>query len=141
MSTDIDQQKVIEAEAKIPSDAPVTMINLLQFFDQAQYQDLNHEPCSGREAYMKRYATAFYEVATELGVTGVEVVYIGAVVAVILGPAEPTWDAIAVVRYRNFADLRKITENSIYFERAEPHRKAALKAFEWMATFEPQPIQ
>ena len=90
------------------------------------------------EAYIQRYAPAFNEVAAELNVKGIEVVYVGAVALTILGPAEPRWDAIAVVRYPNFSALRTITESSIYLERAEPHRKAALKAWEFIATFQPE---
>ena len=87
---------------------------------------------------MKRYVSAFNEVAAKVGVTGVELVYVGALAAVILGPAEPKWDVIAVVRYRSFTDVRKIIESPTYSELAEPHRKAALKAYEWMASFEPE---
>ena len=56
----------------------------------------------------------------------------------ILGPAEPKWDAVALVRYPNFSALRKVTESSLYFEKAEPHRKAALKDWEFIATFQPE---
>ena len=86
---------------------------------------------------MQRYAPAFNQVAEELGVEGIEVVYVGAVAETILGPAEPKWDAIAVVRYPDFSALRKVTESPQYLEKAELHRKAALKAWEFIATFQP----
>ncbi len=125
------------AEAKIPSGVPVTMINLVAFFPEAQYEDANEKPCSGIEAYRQRYAPAFNQVAAELGVKGIEVLYVGTVAETILGPTEPKWDAVALVRYPTFADLRKVTESSLYLAKAEPHRKAALKAWEFIATFQP----
>ena len=137
-TVELDPQNVLAAEAKIPSGAPVTMINLVQFFEQAQYENIGQKPCSGKEAYLERYAAAFNEVAAELKVKDIEVIYVGAVARTILGPAEPKWDAIAVVRYSDFAALRKVIESPLYFEKAEPHRKAALKAWEFIATFQPE---
>ena len=134
-SVKLDMNNVLAAEAKIPSGLPVTMINLVAFFPEAQYEDANKKPCSGMEAYMQRYAPAFNEVAAELGVEGIEVIYVGMVAQTILGPAEPKWDAVALVRYPSFSALRKVTESSLYLEKAEPHRKAALKAWEFIATF------
>ncbi len=136
----LDMSDVLAAEAKIPSGVPVTMVNFVAFFPEAQYEDADQQPCSGMEAYIQRYAPAFNQVAAELGVEGIEVVYVGAVAQTILGPAEPEWDAIALVRYPNFAALRKVTESSLYFKKAEPHRKAALKAWEFIATFQPEAL-
>ena len=134
-TVELKLNNVLAAEAKIPSGDPVTMVNLVEFLPSAQYDDPSQESCSGREAYMQRYAPAFNQVAAELGVKGIEVVYVGAVAETILGPTEPKWDAIAVVRYPNFSALRKVTESSLYLEKAEPHRRAALKAWEFIATF------
>ncbi len=133
---ELDMNNVLAAEAKIPSGIPVTMINLVAFFPEARYEDANQKPCSGMEAYIQRYAPAFNQVAAELGVAGIEVIYVGTVAQTILGPAEPEWDAVALVRYPNFSALRKVTESSLYLEKAEPHRKAALKAWEFIATFQ-----
>ena len=41
----------------------------------------------------------------------------GAVADTILGPAEPKWDAIALVRYPSFSALRQVTESPLYFEK------------------------
>jgi hypothetical protein len=132
----LDHQNVLAAEAKIPNDVPVTMMNLVAFNAEAEYEDSKETPCSGVEAYLQRYAPAFNEVAAELGVTGIEVIYVGTVAHTILGPDEPKWDAIALVRYPNFAAMRKVTESPLYLEKAEPHRKAALRAWEFIATFQ-----
>ena len=135
---ELDLNNIRAAEKKIPSGVPVTMINLVEFFPEAQYEDADEKPCSGMEAYLQRYAPAFNQVAAELGVEGIEVIYVGTVAETILGPTEPKWDAVAVVRYPNFAARRKVTESALYFAKAEPHRKAALKAWEFIATFQPQ---
>ena len=127
---------VLAAGAIIPSGTPVTMINLVEYFSEAQYDDPEQHSCSGMDAYTKRYAPAFNEVAEELGVKGIEVVYVGAVAKVMLGPTEPKWDAIAVVRYPDFAAFRKVIESPLYLKKAEPHRKAALKAWEFIATYQ-----
>ena len=134
----LDLNNVLAAEAKIPSGVPVTMINLVAFFPEAQYEDANEKPCSGMEVYIQRYAPAFNQVAAEVGVEDIEVLYVGTVAHTILGPAEPKWDAVALVRYPNFSALRKVTESPLYLEKAEPHRKAALKAWEFIATFQPE---
>ncbi len=38
---ELDLNNVLAAEAKIPSGVPVTMINLVAFFPEAQYEDVN----------------------------------------------------------------------------------------------------
>ena len=101
-SVELDLNNVLAAEAKIPSGVPVVMINLVAFFSEAQYEHANEMPCSGMEAYIQRYAPAFNQVAAELGVEGIEVIYVGTVAQTILGPAEPKWDAVALVRYPSF---------------------------------------
>ncbi len=133
----LDPKNILAAAAKIPAGEPVIMINLVQFHKQAQYEDPDQTPCSGMEAYLQRYAPAFNEVAAAEKVEGIEVVYAGSVAQTILGPAEPEWDLVAVVRYPNFAALRKVIESPLYVEKAAPHRKAALKAWEFIATVQP----
>ena len=135
----LDQRNVLAAEAKIPSGIPVTMMNLVAFHAEAQYEGSAEKTCSGMEAYFQRYAPAFTEVAAELGVLGIEVVYVGNVAYTILGPQEPKWDAIALVRYPDFASMRTIIESPLYLEKAEPHRKAALRAWDFIATFQQMP--
>ena len=73
------------ALAARPADAPVVMINLLQFRADV-----------GRESYL-RYAK---EVAPHLQRVGGTVRYAGAAPGVVIGDGEkPWWDAIIVVEY------------------------------------------
>ena len=76
-SVEFDPNNVLAAEKKIPSGVPVTMVNLVTFHSQAHYDDASQPPCSGAEAYMKRYAPAFNEVAEAEGVIGIKVVFVG----------------------------------------------------------------
>lgn len=131
---ELNHQDILAAEAKIPAGQPVAMLNLVAFHLEAQYEDPSEKPCSGQEAYLQRYAPAFTQVAGELGIEGIEVIYAGSVAGTILGPQEPKWDAIVLVRYPDFASLRKVIESPAYLERAEPHRKAALRAWDFLAT-------
>ena len=133
-SVDVDRNEILAAEAKFPAGQPVVMLNLLAFHTEAQYENPAEKPCSGMEAYIQRYAPAFTQVAEELGIKGIEVLYVGGVAHTILGPKDPKWDVLALVRYPDFAALRKVIESPTYLAKAEPHRKAALKAWEFIAT-------
>ncbi|AME27127.1 hypothetical protein [Burkholderia sp. PAMC 26561] len=134
---ELDPKRVLVAESQVPSGKPVTMINLVQFNDHAQYGDTFEKPCSGMEAYLQRYAPIFNEVAALEQIEGIEIVYLGNVASTILGTIDPIWDAVALVRYPTFKAFRKIIESPLYRERAEKHRKAALKAWEFIATYQP----
>ena len=79
-------QKQVETFAAAASDSPepVFMLNLLRFVEDA-----------GIEAY-GRYAAA---VGGHLERVGGEVVWAGACDAALIGPDDPEWHAVAVVRY------------------------------------------
>jgi uncharacterized protein (DUF1330 family) len=133
----LNEQDLLAAEQKVPPGAPVVMLNLVAFNPTALYERSSASPCSGREAYLQRYAPAFREAAAAEHVDGIRVVYVGSVATTLVGPKDPHWDAIAVVEYPNFAALRKVLQSTTYKTKAEPHRKAALKAWLFVATFQP----
>jgi len=129
---EIKSDDLLSAEKQIPVDTPIVMLNLVTYHDSVRYSDTEH--CTGREAYLTRYAPAFNRAAAAAGVTGIEVVYLGRIAASIVpGPARH-WDEIVLVRYPNFAALRKVIESPLYKSDAEPHRKAALKDWQFLAT-------
>jgi uncharacterized protein (DUF1330 family) len=134
----LSEQDFLAAEQKIPRDVPVVMLNLVAFHTSAIYAQSSVPPCSGREAYLQRYAPAFREAAAAAEVEGIRVIYLGAVAATLVGPEDPHWDAIALVEYPSFAALRKVLQSSAYKTKAEPHRKAALKAWQFVATLPPR---
>lgn len=112
------------AAALIPENTPIVMLNLLRYRTQADYGDrLGIAACSGREAFTGRYAAAFAQIAGE---GNSQIIWLGAVVASLIGSANETWDDIALVEYPSFAAFRRIVEDPRYKTEAEFHREAAL---------------
>jgi uncharacterized protein (DUF1330 family) len=108
-----------EALAARPADAPVVMINLLQF-----------KADGGRESYL-RYTR---EVAPHLQRVGGTVRYAGASPSVVIGDGEkPWWDAIIVVEYPSPAAFLDMVSNEEYLEVHE-HRAAGLDRGDLIAT-------
>ena len=102
---------------------------------QADYGDRTNEtPCSGREAYIQRYAPAFNQVAAAEGISGIQVIYPGPVVARIVGPTEEHWDEIVLVEYPSFAAFHTVVERPRDKSDADHHRKAALQDWRLLAT-------
>jgi hypothetical protein len=83
--------------ADFPEDKPVFMLNLLQFYDKAQYSEgSKHSPCSGQEAWVVRYVTDFRRLATDAG--GFELVYLGLPASKIVGEDSEKWNAVVLVK-------------------------------------------
>jgi uncharacterized protein (DUF1330 family) len=102
-----------------PADAPVVMINLLQFRTDG-----------GRESYL-RYTQ---EVAPHLQRVGGSVRYAGASPSVVIGDGEnPWWDAIIVVEYPSPAAFVDMVSNEEYLKVNE-HRAAGLDRGDLIAT-------
>lgn len=107
------------ALAARPADAPVVMINLLQF-----------KAAGGRESYL-RYAQ---EVAPHLQRVGGTVRYAGAAPSVVIGDGEkPWWDAIIVVEYPSPAAFLDMVSDEEYLKVHE-HRAAGLDRGDLIAT-------
>ena len=101
------------------ADAPVVMINLLQFRTDG-----------GRESYL-RYTR---EVAPHLQRVGGTVRYVGASPNVVIGDGEkPWWDAIIVVEYPSPAAFLDMVSNEEYLKVHE-HRAAGLDRGDLIAT-------
>lgn len=56
---EVNETDVLAAEKMVATDAPIAMLNLVTFNPVAMYEDPSVEACSGREAYLQRYAPAF----------------------------------------------------------------------------------
>lgn len=126
-TTEINTTDVRIAEQAIPRRTPVTMLNLVRYNPTALYEDGSHESaCSGREAYLQRYAPAFNQVAAAQAVEGIKVLYLGQVMAQLVGPSEEQWDDMVLVEYPDFEAFRRVTESLQYELEATPHRRAAL---------------
>jgi uncharacterized protein (DUF1330 family) len=108
----------IEALLARPADAPVVMINLLQFRD------------GGRQSYV-RYV---HEAASHLQRVGGIVRYAGTSPSVVIGDGEkPGWDAILVVEYPSPASFIDMVTNE-EFAKVQQYREDALDRGDLIAT-------
>ena len=132
---EVDPAKAFEAIKKIPEGEQLFMLNMLRFNERANYrsEDDQAENLTGREAYYKKYAPAFMKAAEG---EDVKVFWAGGVIAQFVAEDDENWDEIAIVRYKDVATFRRITENKIYREEAEEHRIAALKDWRLIAMSE-----
>lgn len=120
MSTSVDTTaEQFAALAARAADAPVVMVNLLQF-----------KKPGGIEHYLQ-YGQ---DVAPHLERVGAHVVYGGVAPAVIIGDCEqPWWDAILIVEYPTpAAFLDMVTTNE--YAKVHEHRAAALDRGDLIAT-------
>ena len=129
---EINPEDLLSAERKIPSGTQIVMLNLVTYRESVEYPGM--ERCTGREAYLTRYAPAFNKAVAAAGVNGIEVVYLGAVAACIVPSQKCQWDEVVLVRYPSFSALRKVIESPLYKSDAEPLRKAALKDWQFIVT-------
>jgi len=107
------------AMAARPADAPVVMVNLLQF-----------KKPGGLESYLQ-YAK---EVTPHLERVGATLRYGGTAAAVILGDGQrPWWDAILVVEYPTPAAFVEMVTTEEY-AKVHEHRAAALERGDLIAT-------
>ena len=114
------------------ADQPIFMLNLLRYNDRAAYpDDAGFAPCSGREAYYRRYVPAFSSVAER---SGFKLFWMANALAGIVAPADEHWDDVAIVEYPSFAAFRMLVESDAYKTEADPHRSAALADWRLIAT-------
>lgn len=123
----------LEAAAALASTGqPIFMVNLLRYNEQANYGgDAGLPPCSGRDAYFGRYVPAFSELAKG---TGIKPLWVGKVLAGVVGPAGERWDDAAIVEYPSFYAFRTLVDSDAYKAKADPHRAAALADWRLIAT-------
>ncbi len=113
----------------------VTMVNQIWFRPKVAYSEsvANPQP-DARSALYRGYVPAFSQVAQELGVTGIEPVYVGHRAAGLVASGEDDWDDLVAVRYQSFGDFRKIIESERYARLAKPHHRAAVSNWRIIAT-------
>ncbi|MGI9528146.1 MAG: DUF1330 domain-containing protein [Acidimicrobiia bacterium] len=106
-------------------DGPITMLNLLQFRDVADYTahpDLAPpEPISGREAY-ERYSRHTLPI---LEAEGGSVTFLGSAGHLLIGPSDVRWDMVMLVTHASAATFLAMASNAAYLE-GIGHRTAAL---------------
>lgn len=110
--------------------APLIMINLLRYREQAEYPDaFDAEPCTGREAYQRYGAVA----AGQIAAVGGRVLWAGAVAASVIAPDSEEWDDAVLVEYPTRDAFLKMLSEPAYLA-AVPHRGAALSDSRLIAT-------
>ena len=133
---DVTPEGLDAASSALAGKGPVQMVNLLRYRATANYDaGVEHPPCSGREAYLQRYIPAFAKVAAAVAPgESFSVEWIGGVLATLVPPTGETWHAIAIVEYPSFEVLRRIIDSPEYRSEADPHRRAALEDWRFIAT-------
>jgi len=134
-TTELDPQNISAAAAVIPENTPFVMLNLLRYKNHADYGDRTDLGLrSGREAYFQGYVPAFSAIAARSESTkSVRPIFVGAVLACLVGLTDEPWDDVALVEYPNFAAFRSVVESPEYKRDAAPHRKAALENWRLIA--------
>jgi uncharacterized protein (DUF1330 family) len=102
-------------------EGPVVMVNLLKFYDKAQYADGRDPEISGAEAY-GRYGVEVSKIVEGLGG---KMIYGGAVTMTLIGDVGDDWDMIACVQYPSRQAMLEMTMSEAY-KAIEVHRDAGL---------------
>lgn len=116
----------------IPVNKPYIMMNMVKFNPVAQYTPTFQGPRpasnTGRDAY-DLYKTAFAGRAMEMGISGIELIFVGqAHTNLVAGQHEgEAWDLVLLVKFPDFATFRSVLEDEIYKKDVEPHRLAAAR--------------
>jgi uncharacterized protein (DUF1330 family) len=127
----IDAAVLRAAEAAIGPGVPVIMINLLRFRDVAAYEaGSGDEPCSGRDAYYKRYAPGATPLVMQMGGS---VFWSGTTLAHLIAPHYEHWDDVLLVQYPEISCLVRLFDNPDY-QAIMHHRTAALEDSRLIAT-------
>ncbi|MEM9036671.1 MAG: DUF1330 domain-containing protein [Actinomycetota bacterium] len=113
-------------------DGPIFMVNLLEFKDQAEYEDGRETDLTGAEAY------AIYEegVSELIQQFGGEVVFEADVTFLTIGQVGELWDAVGIARYPSRATLAEMS-SSPEFAELSVHRTAGLAGQLNIETVEP----
>ncbi len=102
-------------------EGPVVMVNLLKFYDKAQYADGRDPEISGAEAY-SRYGAEVSKIVEGLGG---KMIYGGRVSMTLIGDVGEDWDMIACVQYPSRQSMLEMTMSDAY-KAIEVHRDAGL---------------
>lgn len=122
------QLEKLVADAK--DDAPIVMINLLRYREQATYPPgLEAHPCSGREAY-QRYGMGVMPLLAE---AGAKVLWFGSAKQTVIGPDSERWDDAILVHYPSRQAFIGMVSSPAYLA-IGVHRAAALADSRLIAT-------
>lgn len=130
---DISTTTLDEVSKAITPGKPVYMVNFLRFKPTATYHpsdpsEMHSLPTvTGREAFQNRYVPSFIKVAKG---SAAEVVLWAKALGTIMGPLDGSkeeWDDVAVLKYKDVEEWRRLVTSEEYRLTAMPHRLAALE--------------
>lgn len=108
----------------LPRDTPINMLNLVQFFDRAEYpadHALAGDTLTGAQAYAN-YGAASGPVLERVGGT---IIWRGGFEVTLIGEASEQWDTMFIAQYPNSgAFLAMVTDPE--YQKAVVHRQAAV---------------
>ncbi|MCI5046771.1 MAG: DUF1330 domain-containing protein [Aquisalinus sp.] len=102
--------------------APIFMLNLLKFRENAEYEDGRETSLSGKEAYAL-YSAGMQKIIPALGGS---FVFGGEVRGMLIGEMADLWDAAAIVQYPDTAAMLGMMSDPEY-QKIHPHREAGLE--------------
>ena len=118
-----DEEALGEFAKSYPKNTPVVMLNLLKFREHAEYPaEVQQEPCSGGEAFM-RYGAG---VAPMIKDCGGQQLWQGSQASMLIGPQDKQWHLVVLVKYPSahvFLDMVSTPE----YQKIVIHRNAALE--------------
>lgn len=128
--------------AKLPSNTPIYMLNLIKFRRTATYpptsssSDESSSSLTGSQAYFQKYIPAFRTIASKFGGKS-KLHFLGTAMAnVIAEPGDQEWDVVMLVRYESKEAFAEIATSEEYARDAGPHREAAVEVWKLVATVE-----
>lgn len=109
----------------LPRDVPINMLNLLKFNESAQYP-ADHPNAShgwsGHRAFQE-YGKTSGPIFKRVGGT---IIWRGEMEAMVIGPADRSWDIVFIARYPNSAAFLEMVTDPEY-QKAVVNRQAAVK--------------
>ncbi len=114
--------KIKELLQTVDENAPIVMVNLLKFKEQAQYDEGSaHSACSGEQAYQRYTDVAFDKIKQ----AGGSVSFVSTPIGTLIGPEDENWDKVILVKYPSFrAFLTMIMADE--YQAASVHRTASM---------------
>ena len=135
---EIKKADLDDAAAYVPENAPCLMLNLLRFKEEATYSSGEYfEPCSGREAYFKRYIPVFLELASPK--PEIKPLFFGKILAGLILAEGEKWDNCALISYADLQSFGDIIKSDAYNAKALPHRLAAIRDYKLMISIAAEP--
>ena len=118
MPTRAQLQQLLESDIE----GPISMLNLLRFREQAQYEDSRETDLTGYEAYQLYGEQMIAHVESKGG----RIIFYGPAHQVIIGEVENLWDVVAIVEYPSkeaFVEIASSSEVEVF----AVHRLAGLE--------------